>query len=445
MIKQIFALAGLVCGVAAHADSPVAYVHARIYPVSGAPITDGTLIVSGGKITAVGKSPIIPPGARRVDLHGATVIPGLVDASSSLFITEETFGGAASPDQNVLDGIDPFDKNAAKVLQRGITTVYVSPGGRGGLGGVVKLQLPTAETTKGVAPIFETALKQKAGLQMTLGVSSAGRSSSLDRLASYQALRAQFASAKNYLKQQEKAEAEKKAAQPAPAGGPPRPAAREPEPDAATEDMAQRRQFPRGGQGPRPQQSAAPRTQPIQETLAAALKGEIPVRIEAHRSDDILNALRLQDEFHFKLILESPEEADLVLSQIKSRGVSIIWSPMRAEGAPTLESNLYSPTGAAGIAKAGLKLAVSARSSSGVASRFLLQTACMAISAGLSEDAALKAVTLDAAEMLGVGEKVGSLKPGKDADFVVLTGSPFRSQTHVSQVFVGGVQVYGAL
>jgi len=443
MIKQIFALAGLVCGVAAHADSPVAYVHARIYPVSGAPITDGTLIVSGGKVTAVGKSPVIPPGARRVDLHGATVIPGLVDASSSLFITEETFGGSATPDQNVLDGIDPFDKNAAKVLQRGITTVYVSPGGRGGLGGVVKLQLPAAEPTKGVAPILETALKQKAGLQMTLGVSSAGRSSSLDRLGSYQALRAQFTAAKNYLKQQEKAEADKKAAQPAPAGGPPRPA-REPELEAATEDMAQRRQFPRAGQGPRPQQSAAPRSQPIQETLAAALKGEIPVRIEAHRSDDILNALRLQDEFHFKLILESPDEADAVLSQIKSRGVSIIWSPLRAEGVPTLESNLYSPHGAAGIAKAGLKVAVSARSSNGAASRFLLQTASMAVSAGLSEEVALKAVTLDAAEILGVADKVGSLKPGKDADFVVLTGSPFRSQTHVSQVFVGGVQVYGA-
>src|ERR1700722_2446165 len=121
-------------------STPVAYTNAHIMPVSSANIERGTILVVDGKIKAIGASVAIPVNAQRIDLHGATVIPGLVDASSSLFLTEETITGAGTADQNVLDGIDPFDKSARKALARGVTTVYISPGSRGGLGAVVKLQ-----------------------------------------------------------------------------------------------------------------------------------------------------------------------------------------------------------------------------------------------------------------------------------------------------------------
>jgi imidazolonepropionase-like amidohydrolase len=453
MIKQLFALASLsLCG-AVYAD-PVpapatAYIHCNLYTGTGAPIPDGTLIVAGGKVVAAGKSVAvtIPAGSARVDLHGAVVIPGLIDAASSLFVSEETISGAATADQNVLDGIDPFDRNALKALQHGVTSVYVSPGTRGGIGGLGGVVKITPRATSSGASVYETTLKSKAGLEVALGLSSAGRSSSLDRLGAYQSLKAQFTAAKNYLKAQEKAEADKKAA----AAAPPRPAGGAQEPnlpvdgDAADPDAAQRRQFPRGGQRPGGAPTAAPRSQPIQETLAAALKGEIPVRIEAHRADDILNALRLKDEFHFKLVLVNPDEAGSVLPFIKDRSVSVIWTPARAEGAPTLESNLYASRGvSSALAKAGVTLAVSPKSSSGIASRMMLQTAQMAIASGLSPEAALKAVTSGAAAILGVGDKIGSLEKGKDADFVILTGSPYSIKSHVTKVYVNGDQVYAA-
>ena len=430
-------------------STPTAYVNAHIMPVSGANIEHGTILIADGKIKAIGASVAIPANAQRIDLHGATVIPGLIDASSSLFLTEETISGAGTADQNVLDGIDPFDKSAIKALARGVTTIYISPGSRGGMGAVVKLQSGSQSSS-----LLETTLKAKAGVHLALGLSTGGRSSSLERIASYESLRSMFIGAQQYAKQQAKAELAKKAAATANPATAPAPdtvsvpvSLRIPDTDAVTDtdpQGAQRRQFGRGQGGARPGPAAAPRAQPAQEVLAAALKGDIPVRIEAHRVDDILNALRLADEYKIKLVLEAPTEAAGLVNEIVTRHVRVIWTPTRPSGPPQLETERFDPNAVAVLGKAGVQLAISARSSTGAASRFLLENAGVASGFGLKPDAALRAITLGPAEILGVADRVGSLQTGKDADFVVLSGSPWDPQTVVTRVIVNGAQVYAA-
>jgi len=455
-MKQISIVLTVLCiSIAAFGQQPrqTSYTNARIIPVSGPVVEHGTILIVDGKIKAIGAHVVVPASVQRIDLHGATVIPGLVDASSSLFLTEESLTGDGTADQNVLDGMDPFDKAALKVLARGVTTVYVSPGSRGGVGGlgaVVKIQDASSGSSQSGAAVLETTLKAKAGVHLALGLSSNGKSTSLDRIASYESLRSMFIGAQQYVKQQARAEEEKKAAAKAPA---------QTEADAgdvqeeavqgdneSDADFAQRRQFGRGQRGGRPGTAAAPRSQPAQEVLAAALKGDVPVRIEAHRVDDILNALRLADEFKLKLVLEAPTEAWApgLASEIASRHVGVICTPVQSEGAPQLETAHYSPHTVAVLGNAGVNLAISARSGSGVASSFLLEDAGVAAGCGLNRDAALKAVTLGAAQLLGVADRVGSLQVGKDADLVVLSGSPWDPQTMVKRVVVNGVQVYGA-
>ena len=189
-------LVSLFSGLQAGAQTSIALTNAHVYPVSSAaPIDHATIVITGGKITSVGVNVSIPAGAKRFDLHGATVIPGMVDVSSALFLPDESISGAGSADQDVLDGLDLFDKDAAKVLAAGVTTLYLSPGDRGtvgGVGAIVKLQDPARSQTETGAALQAHALKPHAALQMTLGVSAAGRSSALERLNSYEALRSAF-------------------------------------------------------------------------------------------------------------------------------------------------------------------------------------------------------------------------------------------------------------
>jgi len=467
MIKPILLLTALISSAAAFAQTPpspvTAYVNAHLLPVSGAPLEQATILVTKGKITAVGAHVSIPAGAIRVDLHGATVIPGLVDASSSLFVTAETIAGNGTADQNVLDGIDPFDKSAEKALAAGVTTVYISPGSRGGVGGlgaIVKLQNGAQGTAATGAPVGEVVLKPKAGLELAIGLSTGGRSTSLERIGSYESMRTMFIGAQQYQKQQEKSELAKKAAAAKP--NPPAPGAPngvapeedsdptgpvsilEPAADSGSPEspQGQRRQPGRNPGAGRPTQTATPRAQPAQEVLVSALKGDITVRIEAHRADDILNALRLADEFHLKLVLESPTEAATVLHELATHRVGIVWEPLQRSGPPQLDTIRYRPQTAGALDLNGVKLAVSPRGESGLSTRFVLAAAAVAASNGLSHEAALRAITLGAAEVLGVADRVGSIQVGRDADMVILSGSPWDPDTKVKQVIVNGAQAY---
>ncbi|MCW3051535.1 MAG: amidohydrolase [Chthonomonadales bacterium] len=470
-------LVSLFAGLQAGAQTSIALTNAHVYPVSGAPIEHATILMKDGKIVSVGVNVAVPAGAQRIDLHGATVIPGLVDVSSALFLPDESLTGAGTADQDVLDGLDLFDKDAAKVLAAGVTTLYLSPGDRGTIGGVgaiVKLQDPNHSMAATGTAMQANTLKPHAGLQITLGLSPSGRSTSLERLNSYQALRSAFIATRQYgltfdhyvrdLALYEKRQKAGGATPPtagAVADGPESIVPEEADEDDTTTDPnepqrgGQRgggaqggQRFGGGGQGfgpGRPNASGKPtkpRAVPAQEIMLAALKGQIPVRIEAHRSDDIMHALALADEFKLKLILESPTEAAPVAAEIAKRHIPVIWGSVLTTGAPHLETAHQNPTTPALLAKAGVTVALTTGTRSGQASRFLRENAALAAGFGLSSAAALRSITLSAAEVLGISDRVGSIQAGKDADLVILSASPWDPAAKVERVFINGAQVY---
>lgn len=473
-MTPICLLVSLFAGLRAGAQAPIALTNAHVYPVSSAPIEHATILIADGKIVSVGVKVAIPANAQRIDLHNATVIPGLVDVSSALFLPEESLTGAGSADQEVLDGVDLFDKDAARVLEAGVTTLYLSPGDRGpvdGVGAIVKLQDPAHSLAENGVALQARAFKPHAALHLTLGISANGRSSSLERLNNYETLRSAFIAAQQYgktleryaqdLEQYEKRQKAVAVTTPpaAPSDMPEGATAQE----SSTEDPpadadAPQRSGQRGGGGQRfgggggqgfgPGRGNAsgkpvkPRQAPAQETLLAALKGQIPVRIEAHRVDDILHALQLADEFKLKLILESPTEAAPIASEIARRHIPVIWGSVLPTGAPRLETAREDPETPALLVKAGVTVALTTGERSGLASRFLRENAALASGFGLPPDAALRSITLSAAEILGISDRLGSIQPGKDADLVVLSDYPWNPRASVKQVFINGSEVY---
>jgi len=155
-----------------------------------------------------------------------------------------------------------------------------------------------------------------------------------------------------------------------------------------------------------------------------------------------MHALALADEFKLKLILESPTEAAPVAAEIAKRHIPVIWGSVLATGAPRLETAHQNPTTPAFLAKAGVTVALTTGARSGQASRFLRENAALAAGFGMSSAAALRSITLSAAEVLGISDRVGSIQAGKDADLVVLSASPWDPAAKVERVFINGAQVY---
>jgi imidazolonepropionase-like amidohydrolase len=183
----------------------------------------------------------------------------------------------------------------------------------------------------------------------------------------------------------------------------------------------------------------APQRDLRREALAEAATGRLPVFIHCHRADDILTALRVGEEFALKLVLVHATEGIKVAAQIARAGVPVVVGPVSTipERMETLEASQET---AAVLARAGVKIAI-ATGSSHYASH-LPYEAGLAAAAGLSEDQALRAITLGAAEILGIAERTGSIERGKDADLVIMGGDPLEITTPVEWVIIGGEMVY---
>ena len=387
-------------------EKALVFTGARIHTVNTGIIDRGEFLIQDGKFASVGPK-TSSTNVARIDLTGKVVIPGLIDAGSDLLLETSDTAAAGAADRDVLDAVDWYDKNAERALRRGVTAAFVSPGSRGsigGLGAVVKLRGRDGQTAQ--------ILQPRSELKLNLGVSDASPST-LERLSGYESLRTLFKSAEQYSRTMERFDREQRS---------PREAS----------DSAQS-----GGQrtGPR---APRPRTVPAQEMILKALRREIPVRIEAHRAEDILNAARLAEEFKLRVIIEGAEEGPAVAGELSRRSIPVIWGPVLHPSLPGIDSRAQTPSGASKLARAGIRIALTA----GGNSRFLLENAALAAGCGLSKTNALRAVTLDAARILGVSNRIGSIEKGKDADFVVLSGDPWRPETRIEQVYVNGERVY---
>ncbi len=185
------------------------------------------------------------------------------------------------------------------------------------------------------------------------------------------------------------------------------------------------------------------------EALVPVVNGEMPVIVHAERKDDILTALRMADEFKLKIILDGATDAYKVVDEIRKRNIPVILEDLM-RGAGNIEDAGFSNSNPTILAQAGIPIAFRSKEglwqwpAAGQTGGDPLEIAAFACRYGMTEDAALRAVTIDAARIAGIGDRVGSLEPGKDADILILRGQPLGTTSIPEAVFMDGKLVYQA-
>lgn len=404
------AAAVLVCGLMAlaHADdaAPLVIKAGTILPVAGPPIAPGMILIRDGKIEAVGATVSIPENARVVEVAQGVVVPGLVAAFTTLAEPERDTEESVTPELRVADGLDVYGR-WRRVLSGGVTSVYLSPPSRRlipGRGAVAKLSdgSPSARV-----------LKDPAALRIVLG---------------------------EWPKN------------PPILWKPPLPPTTEvpfvaPEkqrPTTRAGELALLRELFAQARSAEPQKEGLPDRK--LEVLRAAVRGEIGVRVKAERAEDIRNALALGDEFGLRVVIEGGREAFVLAADLARRKVPVVLTPPVQPAAGVAEdlsqtqvSGRAKAENAALLMEAGVKVALA---TSDPAIPDLLAVAAWAVGNGAPTDTALRAVTIDAAEILGVADRIGSIDVGKDADLAVLTGDPLGTQTVVQMTIADGRIAY---
>jgi imidazolonepropionase-like amidohydrolase len=421
-IVMVAGLAGLLSvGIGAAGASEVVVIkNGRVLPMNGPAIEGGVVIVENGKIARVGKDIPVPEGATVIDAAGGWVLPGLIEAHTTIGLREE-YGPSNSDELSdpvtaqlvVLDALNPFDNSLKHAREAGITAALVTPGRGNVIGGqaaVVRLAGKSVE---------EMTILSPAGIKFSLGegpkdaYGGKGRLPST-RMGSAYVVRKALLEAGEYLKKAKDYEAAK----------------------AKAKGKAK--------DGKSGEEAQAPKRDLALEPLAALLDGKLPAFIECYRADDIMTALRLVDEFKFKAVLIGCAEGFRVAGEIAKRGVPVIVGPMGI-GPRRVETMDVTIANAAVLAKAGVKVVLEAEEDAlGIgALEELPLAAALAVKGGMDRDAALRAITLTAAEVLGVADKIGSLEAGKDADVVVFDGDPLDYKTRVKTVLLKGLVLGG--
>lgn len=368
-----------------------------VYTMAGSPITDGVVIVRDGKIAAVGPAATtaIPEGFRV--LRAKVVTPGLIDAHSTVGLTgiynhphDQDQLERSSPMQPELRAIDAYntqERLVEWVRNFGITTVHTGHAP----GELISGQTCIVKTTG--LTVEDAMLVDVAAVAATLSSDAQKRDrgqSPGTRGKMMAMLRQEFVKTQEYLRKLETAEEDKKPAR----------------------DLGK-------------------------EVLARVLSKEIPLMVTAHRAQDIGNALRLQREFEFKMILDGGAESYLLIDEIKAAEVPVIVHPtmMRSWG----EVKNLSVETAAKLQQAGILVAMQSGYESYVPkTRVVLFEAGLAAANGLGFEGALRTITIDAARLLGIADRVGSIEVGKDGDLALYDGDPFEYTSHCVGVVING-------
>lgn len=393
----------------------IAYTNATIHTAAGAPVVGGTLVVDKGKVVAVG--PDIDTGdADIVDLSGQIVLPGLIDCHSHAGVAStgalddndvNEMSEKITPHVRVLDAIHPADQAFADARRGGVTLLGVTHGSGNVIGG----QVAACKTTGLVAD--EMVIREPAGVKMALGENPKRVGDRLNRapttrMGNAYLAREAFVAAQEYKLDWEHhaAKVEAEAAKPEAERKPVRPPQR---------DLSK-------------------------EILVRVLDGEIPVRNHAHRLDDIRTAIRLAEEFGYRLVLDHATEAYKIPEEILSRDIMLAIGPVGA--ARGKRETRHRTAAAAGLmVAAGATVAVMTDAPVDPV-QHLRDMAIICIRNGLAEDRVLETVTINPAKILGVEDRVGSLEPGKDADFVVFGADPWDARNPVLATYIDGVEVF---
>ncbi len=381
----------------------VAIVGGYVVPIEGQPIAGATVLITDGIITAVGTGLEVGDGVEVIDATGKWVLPGFIDAHAHLGVYEEGEGWAGEDvnemtDPNgarlrALDAINPADVGFADALAGGVTSAVVKPGSGNPIGG----QTSAIKTWGRI--VDEMVIKSPASVKSALGENPKRVYGDQDKLPSTRlgiaaVIRDALTKAQDYQAKRDTA-------------------------------LEKNEPFDRD---------------PSAEVLVQVLTGELPWCQHTHRADDISTAIRLADEFGYRLVINHATEAYLLADVIAERGIPCIVGPLFHTRSKVEVRNRSLAT-AGKLANAGVTVALTTDHPV-VAIDFLVHQATFAVREGMSREDALRSITINPASILGFANRVGSLAEGKDGDVVIWSGDPLDVMQRAEQVFVSGHLVY---
>jgi imidazolonepropionase-like amidohydrolase len=380
----------------------LAITHGHVVPVDGDPIDDGTVLIRDGKIVEVGRDVEVPPDFAVVDAEGGWVLPGFVEAHGHLGVYEEAEGWAGRDTNEMtdpngarlraLDAINPAELGFADALSGGVTTAVIKPGSANPIGGQT-VAIKTWGRT-----VDEMLIREPVSVKSALGENPKRVYGDQKKLPSTRqgvaaVIREAFMKAQDYRARRAAAQEEGKP-------------------------------FDRDA---------------TSEVLVRVLDGELPWCQHTHRADDIATALRLADEFGYRLVINHGTEGHLLADLLAERGIPVIIGPLFTSRSK-VELRQRSLRNPGILARAGVELAITTDHPV-VPIHFLVHQATLAVKEGLDAAEALRSITVNPARIMGIDDRVGAL-PGLDGDVVIWSGDPLDVMSRALRVFVSGRAVY---
>lgn len=401
-INRIFisvALASFALTQAAAAQT-IAITGGKVFPVSGPPIENGTVLISNGRIVSVGTGVSIPAVAQRIDATGKWVTPGLINSATQLGLVEisqvaDTRDAQARGKDNIAasftvwEGLNPTSVMLAPARKEGVTTFVVLP-----TGGLVAGQAAILDLVDGTT----TDMIMKSPVAMVAEIGDAAQAGTTSRGELIVKLRELLEDTKFFMAHR------------------------------AAYDRAATRDFQAGRLD--------------LEAMIPVVEGKLPLLVYADKESDIDAAMRVGKEYGLKLIIGSGAEAWMMADKLGGARIPVLTGAMN--NIPGGFASLGSRQEGAGLlTAAGVKVGLIGNGGGGEEVfnvRNIKQEAGNAVAYGMSWDNALKAVTLWPAEIFGVADRVGSLAPGREANVVIWSGDPFEFTTRAEHVWVRGIE-----
>jgi imidazolonepropionase-like amidohydrolase len=383
----------------------VAITGGYVVPVDGDVIDGGTVLIVEGRISAVGPSTEVevPDGVPVVDATGQWVLPGFVEVHSHVGVWEEAEGWAGQDTNEMtdpngsrlraLDAINPADTGFRDALCGGVTSMVIKPGSGNPIGGQT-VALKSAGRT-----VDDMLIREPCSVKSALGENPKriyGERKKLPstRLGVAAVIRDAFTKAQNYRAQREYAASEGK---------------------PFDRDLGL-------------------------EVLVRVLDGELPWSQHCHRADDIATAMRLADEFGYRLVVNHGTEGHLIADLLVAKDIPVIIGPLFTTRSK-VELRQRSLRNPGLLARAGVKIAITTDHPV-VPIHFLVHQATLAMKEGLDRETALRSITINPAQIMGLDDRVGALRAGLDGDVVIWSGDPLDVMSRAMHVYIGGREVY---
>ena len=381
----------------------------HIKPIVGEEMMKGDVLIGDdGRIDAIGEKVDAPADTPVLDAAGCLVAPGFVDAHCHIGMEEECmrwegddvneYSSPVTPELRAIDAINPRDEAFAEAIAGGVTTAVTGPGSANVLGGSFVAMKLYGDCVDDMIVKFPAAMKIAFGENPKGCYGQNGKKAPVTRMAIASLLREQLFKAKKYAADVETAE----------------------------RDASKERPFDMK-----------------LEALLPVIRKEIPLKTHAHRADDIFTALRIAKEFDVNITLDHVTEGHLIVDHLVKAGKPVLVGPsLGSKSKVELREKSFATAGI--LDKAGLEVCI-ITDAPVIPLNYLPLCAGLAVKAGMKEESAWRAITINPAHVVGIADRVGSLEVGKDADIAIFEGNPLRDiQCKTKAVFVNGKQVYKA-